>query len=640
MHEWLNKYSYFLICLLLASAICAVYWPVVNHEFVKYDDDTYVTDNRHVQQGLNSQALRWAFTTGHGSNWHPLTWLSHMLDCRLFGLYAGAHHLINVLFHIANTLILFGVLKKMTKMLWPSAFVAAVFALHPLHIESVAWVAERKDVLSTFFWLLTIWAYARYAEKPKVMRYLATLVLFALGLMAKPMLVTIPFVLLLLDYWPLQRLRFGNGDEGRQSVARLLLEKVPFVALSTVSCIVTFIVQQKGGAVPTMEALGLTGRFTNATVSYAAYIGKMFWPVDLAVLYPHPAGGIPMAKVIGCGALLLFLTACFLWLGLRRKYFAVGWLWYVGTLIPVIGIVQVGVQAMADRYTYVPMTGLLIIIAWAAFELAGKSRIAKTVLAILALTVLSACAAATSSQLKYWKDSTTLFSRTLDATRDNFIMHNNYGNLLKEMGNNEEAVKHFEASLRLRPKSPEIHNNIANALMKLDRAADAIDHYRQAIKYKSKFAVVHYNLAVALAAEGSSDEAIAEYRLAIDYKHDYHDAMYNLGFELSKKGQFQEAIDWYKKTIAVKPDHIIAHGQLGLALARLNKIDEAIEQFRIVLAARPEDIEMHCNIAILLERQGQTDQAIKHYRRALEINPTNPQAQNCLNALLSKKKTP
>ena len=663
MNEPFHKYWYLLICVLLISVTFAVYWPVVNHEFVKYDDDKYVTDNRQVKSGLSWQGVRWAFTTGHASNWHPVTWLSHMADCELFGLQAGTHHLTNLLLHIANTLLLFVVLKRMTGAMWASAFVAAVFGLHPLHVESVAWLAERKDVLSTFFLLLTMWAYAYYAERPKVSRYLLALVLFVLGIMAKPMLVTLPFVLLLLDYWPLERIQLGRQtDKGelqnaneqntveQKPIMHLLFEKGPFFVISAVSCVVTVFVQRIGGAVPTMEALGLKVRVGNAIVSYIGYIEKMLWPSGLAVLYPHPAGSLSMTKVMVCGLLLVLMSICFIYFGLRplprlasgdagasRRYLAVGWLWYIGTLVPVIGLVQVGVQAMADRYTYIPLTGLFIIIAWGAGELVAGWRYRRIVSALSAIVLLSGAIGCTRLQLRHWQNSITLFERTLDVTSKNWLIHNNYANILKQMGQVDKAIEHFHKSLRIRPKSAEIHNNLGSALDKLGRIDEAIEHYKKALKLKPKFSEAHYNLATALAKQGKSDEAIAEYREALRFKPRDVDTLNNLGFALAEQGNFNEAIEHYKSAIEVEPQNIIAHGRLGLALAAVGRLDEAMEEFRIVLRERPEDAEMHFNVGVLLDRQGKVSEAIKEYQQALEVNPDYTQASERLKAALEKK---
>ncbi|MHC4423964.1 MAG: tetratricopeptide repeat protein, partial [Planctomycetota bacterium] len=607
--------------------------------------------NRNVKSGLNWENIRWAFTKEHASNWHPLTWLSHMLDYQLFGSNAGAHHIINVVFHIANTLLLFVVLARMTGRLWASGFVAAVFGLHPLHVESVAWVAERKDVLSTFFWMLTMLAYARYAEKPKLARYLLTLLFFLLGLMAKPMLVTLPFVLLLLDYWPLERMQFSRvvgGDDlqvddtqntvGRTPILYLVLEKVPFLAFTVISSFVTFIVQRKGGAVPTMEALGLKSRFYNAIVSYISYIVKMIWPGKLGVLYPHPAGGLSMAKVVSCALLLMLVTVCFIYLTRWRRYPLVGWFWYVGTLVPVIGLVQVGVQARADRYTYITLTGLFIIIAWGLPELLRKWRYRRVTLAVSAGVVLAAAIGATSVQLRYWKNSITLFGHTLDVTDGNWLMHTNYAGVLREAGDIEESFKHLKKALKLKPDSAEVHTNIGNALSELDKLDDAIEHYRKAVSLEPEFGEGHYNLAVALAKKGETDEAIDEYRKAWRFDRWNLDALNNLAHLLDKKDQMEEAIRLYKKAITLEPNNIIAHGRFGLALAKVDRIDEAIAECLIVLKARPDDVEMYCNVGILLERQNKIDEAIRYYRQALEIKPNNAKARKCLQSALAKEK--
>ena len=645
MNKPSHKYWSLLICVFLILATLAVYWPVRNYEFVKYDDDTYVTDNRQVQSGLSWQSINWAFTTGHASNWHPVTWLSHIFDCQFFDTSSGAHHLTNLLFHIVNTLLLFGVLKRMTGALWPSAFVAAVFGLHPLHVESVAWIAERKDVLSTFFWMLTMWAYVRYAENPKLVRYLLTLVLFVLGLMAKPMLVTLPFVLILLDYWPLERIQLGHSQNSithsairRKPILHLIIEKVPFFWFSVVSCIITFFVQRSGGAVPGMEALGVKSRVSNAIVSYVGYIVQMIWPSRLAVLYPHPASGLSMVTVAVSVVLLVIVSICFIYLGRRHKFLTVGWLWYIGTLVPVIGLVQVGIQAMADRYTYIPLTGLFIIIAWGFGELLAKWRYRGIVSALTAAAVLSAATVCTRLQLRYWQNSVTLFEHTLDVTSGNWLIHNNYANLLRGLDRVDEAVEHFNRALQLKPNSAEVHNNMGNALVELGRTDEAIEHYRKALTVELDFSDGHYNLAIALAKLGKTDEAIAEYRQVLWLKPDNVDALSNIGFELAKQGDSEEAIKYYNKAIKLQPSNVIAHGRLGLVLAKQGRIEGAIKQFRIVLSARPDDVEMYCNLGILLEQQGKATEAIEQYRRALQINPDYTKAHNRLEAALVKQK--
>ena len=569
MMAFSNKKFRLPIFLTLALLTFVVYLPVRNHEFVRYDDDVYVTNNSEVQSGLSWQGVKWAFVTDHGANWHPLTWLSLMLDCELFGVKPGHLHLVNVLFHIANTLLFFIVFNRMTKALWQSAFVAALFALHPLHVESVAWIAERKDVLSTLFWLLTMLAYVRYVERSSAGRYILALVFFALGLLAKPMLVTLPFVLLLLDYWPLNRLNSKlvrrSPGEGGFSIRNSIIEKLPFFFLSILSSVITFLVQQKGGAVFATDIVPFDVRLANAICSYFVYIEKMFWPVRLAVLYPYSINGIPLVKVLLSAAILVLITVLVLYNYRRRKYLIVGWLWYLGTLVPVIGIVQVGVQAFADRYTYVPLTGLFIICAFASADLLKDIPFKKYILATSATIILLACTVFTTVQLIYWKDSGLLFERALAVTENNVHILNNYGNALGAMGRYEEATKVLEQAVRGLPDSYEIRNNYGKALQNLGKLDEAIEQYQIALKIEPTADFARYNLSVALAAKGN--------------------------------------------------------------------FDAAIEQCRIVLAARPNDAEMHTHLGSLLQNQGKLDQAIESYKKALQIDSNCQKARENLNAL-------
>jgi protein O-mannosyl-transferase len=477
MKEWFYNHRQLLISSAIAIITFAVYLPVRNFEFVRYDDDEYVRNNPVVQQGPTWQGIEWAFTTNHAANWHPLTWLSHMLDCRLFGNKPGLHHLVNVLFHIANTLLLFIIFNRMTKRLWPSAFIAALFALHPLHVESVAWVAERKDVLSTLFWLLTMLAYVRYTERPSILRYSFALLFFALGLMAKPMLVTLPFVLLLLDYWPLNR--FLNS---KFSIHNSFIEKIPFFAFAVLSCIITFLAQQTSGAVSQVDLMPMKIRIANAIFSYFIYIKKMFWPSNLAVLYPYRYEGIPVNEILISAIILILITILVLIYFRWYKYLLVGWFWYLGTLIPVIGLIQVGSQAYADRYTYVPLIGLFIIIAFGATELLRNIPHKKYILAVFAILVLLACAIVTSRQLKYWKNSNTLFDHALAVTNNNPNILNNYANVLAVQGNKEQARQYLAEAVRLIPDSFEMRMNYAKILNELGFNDQAIEQYKIALK--------------------------------------------------------------------------------------------------------------------------------------------------------------
>jgi tetratricopeptide (TPR) repeat protein len=554
----------------------------------------------------------------------------------------------------------------MTKGVWQSALIAGLFALHPLHVESVAWVAERKDVLSTLFWLLTMLAYVRYAECSSAGRYIAVLVLFAIGLLAKPMLVTLPFVLLLLDYWPL-----GRFSSPRLSVRGLLLEKLPLLILSIASSVVTFIFQQRGGAVIASNRLLLDERVLNAIVSYLAYLGKMLWPAGLAVLYPHPVNNIPVFRAVISGVVLILITIFFVYRARRYKYLLVGWLWYLGTLVPVIGIVQVGAQAMADRYTYVPLTGIFIIIAFGVTELLKEKPFRKIVLGALAGVSLLACAAVTSHQLKYWKDSLVLFEHTLKVGQSSPIMENNYANILSDLGRPGEAAAHLSEALKFLPNSPEIHNNYGNALREMGKLDEAIAQYKIVIKLNPDFTLAYYNLGLALAAKGDYEGAIEQYRLyagtavdvadihqglgaqlakkgkaddavsqfqkALIVKPDSAEVLSNFGFALAQSGKPKEAIEYYNKALAIDSNGVITHGRLALALAFVGRINEAIEQCRIVLAARPNDFEMYTNLGILLQNQGKLDEAIESYKKALQINPNFQKARESLDAALAQK---
>ncbi len=587
MAEHIRNYRLALLCFLLAVVTIGVYLPVRNHEFVRFDDDVYVTRNPHVQSGLTAQNIKWDFTTSHAANWHPLTWLSHQLDCSLFAGNAGAHHLVNVVFHVANTLLLFIVFGRMTNRFWPSAFVAALFALHPLHVESVAWVAERKDVLSTLFWLLTMLAYVRYTERPSVVRYLITLVLFALGLLAKPMLVTVPFVLLLLDFWPLDRV----GNPGF-SIRNLFLEKLPFVFLSAVSSVVTFIAQQKGGAMSDIYLVSFRERIANAIVSYLDYIGKMIWPARLAVLYPLPTGGIPTAKVVLYAIILVLIIVSLLYYSRRHKYLFVGWLWFLGTLVPVIGIVQVGTQAMADRYTYVPLTGLFIIIAFAAADLFEKIPFRKIILTTLAGAILLACAVVTSTQLRYWKNSLSLFEHTIAVTKDNYVIFNSYASVIGPLGRYEEAAKYLTEAVRIMPNFPEAHHNLGNALRNL----------------------------------GNFDQAIRHYNIALRLDPAYTSAHYGLGLALADKGDYDAAIEHYK--ICLGPDANLKRNA-GAAWTA--------DQLRNITRAGPDTPKLLSSIGSAYAQKGQYTQAVEYYKKALQIDPNFTKARDGLDAITQKQ---
>lgn len=550
------------ISLALIAINVVVYAPVRGYDFVTFDDPQYITGNPYIAGGLTWQGVWWALTTGYTSYWHPLTWLSHMLDIQLFGLNAGGHHVVSVLIHIATTLVLFGVLHRMTGARGRSAFVAALFAVHPLHVESVAWVAERKDVLSGLFWMLTLWAYVSYVHQPaplptshsplpapRLSRYLITLLLFALGLMAKPMLVTLPFVLLLLDFWPLRR-----------TPLPLLREKLPFFALAAASSIVTFLVQRNVGAVAELQTLPLQSRVANALVSYVAYIGDMLWPTRLAALYPYLP--LPVWKVAGASVALIAISILVFRAARRYPYLPVGWLWYLGTLVPVIGLIQVGGQSRADRFTYIPLIGLFIIVAWGIPELFARWQYRNIALPAAAGLVLLACAITARNQAAYWGNSVTLWEHTLEIAPLNYLAHNNLGVMLRDQGRPAEAIAHFTESLRIRPNSAEAHNNLGAALAEGARVDEAIPQYIEALRLRPEFADAHNNLGVALAEQGKTGEAIREFQESLRINPDQANTQSNLAVMLQNQGRTVEAVQHFEAALKLNPAHLEARRSL------------------------------------------------------------------------------
>jgi hypothetical protein len=525
-----NKNRPVLICLVLAITAFAVFYQVHSFEFITLDDPHYVFNNPNVQAGINLQTIKWALTTNTVGNWHPLTWFSHMLDGQLFKANPAGHHFTNLIFHIANTLLLFLVLKQMTNALWQSAFVAALFALHPLHVESVAWVSERKDVLSTFFWILTMWAYLRYVKQPRLAAYLLAAVFFALGLMSKPMLVTLPFVLLLLDYWPLERFK-------QRTIRQLILEKIPFFILSAASCVVTFFVQRSSGAVITLTTFPLKYRILNAVISYAAYIEKMFWPARLAFFYPHPGENVSLPYAVMSGLFLLAVTIVILLFKKKHRYLIAGWFWYIGTLVPVIGLAQVGSQAMADRYSYIPLIGLFIIVAWSLPELTAKLPYRKLILWPGSLVILSALTVCTYQQTSYWKDTITLCQHAISVTKDNFLANLSIAPQLLKRGQIEQAVQRYSEAVRIKPDDTISLNGLGVALCYAGKVDQAIVYYERSLLIQPRDADAHNNLGIALCWQGKFDLGIEHFKKALQIDPQLTDAKNNLFMAEQKKQQ-------------------------------------------------------------------------------------------------------
>ena len=599
------------VCLALAAAVIVAYWPVRNFSFVDFDDDKYVTDNPHVQDGLTLRGVVWAFRTGHFDNWHPLAWLSHMLDCQMFGLNAGAHHLSSVLIHAANSALLFLAFWRMTGARWRSGFVAALFALHPLHVESVAWVAERKDVLSTLFWMLTVGAYLRYVERPGRLRYLTALMLFALALMAKPMVVTLPCVLLLLDVWPLGRTRWAEPAEAGKSktlVGRLVMEKIPFFILAGASSVVILRLQHAGGEVTSLAELPMNVRVANALLSYVRYAGKMFWPDGLAPLYPFRSDW-SATQVVGAFVLLFAVTVIVARQLRARPFLPVGWFWYLGTLVPVIGIVQAGQQAMADRYTYVPLIGLFVIAAWVIPDRVVTTRSRRILVGAIAAALILPCAVVTSFQVKHWRDTVTLFRHAIRVTGGNDLMHTCLGMGLCREGKLEDGVAQFRRALELNPRYGNAHSNLGVALARLGRPDEALFHYREAVRLAPGYANGHNNLGVALARAGKAEEALAHFREALRLQPDFTKARNNLGTALVELGQTDEAIAHFQEAIRVFPRYAEAHHNLGVALAKQGKLDEAVRALTKALTLNPDSAAAQRDLSTVLTALGRTNEA-------------------------------
>ncbi len=587
------------ICIFLAVITFVVFGQTLGHEFVNYDDDFYVAHNPAALGGLSLKGIVWAFTHNVNDNWTPLTVISHMLDCQFYGLNPGGHHLTNILLHTAAAILLFLVLRRMTGFTWRGAFVAAVFAIHPLHVESVAWIAERRDVLSGLFFMLTLGAYASYVRHPwSLSRYLMVALMLALALMSKPMVVTLPFVLLLLDYWPLKRF---TQPGGRLIPWGLIVEKVLLLALSGAVCVATLFAQ-KG----TITPLPLSMRIGNALVSYVAYVGQMIYPADLAVYYPHPGSSLPLWEIVAAFILLLVISAGAIAIRRKRPWFLMGWLWYLGMLVPAIGLIQSGLRARADRYTYLPQIGLYLLLTWTAADLYAGWRYRRVVLGGSSTVILVALIFSARVQTSYWRNSESLWTHALACTSDNNIAHNNLGDALLKKGSVDEAIAHLQKALQIKPDYAEAHNNLGSA---------------------------H-------GMKGQMDEAISQFREAIRLKPDDADAYYNLGTALVRKGQMDEAISQFRETIRLRPDDAEAHYNLGTALGRKGQMDEAISQFREAIRLRPDYAEAHNNLGVALDKKGQTDEAISQFQKAIRLRPDYAEAHNNLARALEKKNAP
>ncbi len=623
-----RKITVFGVCVLLAVAVFLVFGQTFRYAFITWDDAVYVCQNPVVQKGLTWEGFRWALVYGNIGHWHPLTWLSHMLDCQLYGLNPGGHHLTNILFHTASAILLFLVLRRMTGCLWRSAFVAAVFAIHPLRAESVAWIAERKDVLSGFFFMLTLGAYASYVRRPPSMiRYGAVVLYFALGLLSKNMLVTTPFVLLLLDYWPLNRL----SPFSIQLLLRRVTEKIPLFALTVGSCVATALVPEQ----LTTGRLSIALRMENAVVSCVTYLWQMIYPTGLACVYPNPTTDLPLWQVAGAAGLLLALSGAAWTFRRTHPWLVVGWLWYLGMMVPVIGLVQISYYSHADRYTYLPQIGLYLAIVWTAGDLTFSWQHGRKLLSVAALGVIVALMVCAWKQTSYWRSDEILWEHALACTSGNYVAHNNLGYDLAHQGRLAEAIAHYQKALEINPDFAEADNNLGTALLNQGKLEEAAEYYHRAIEHDPDFAEAHNNLGLVLTKQGRPAEAIEEYRKAIELNLDRSEFYNNLGNLLSTKGQTSEAIEQFQIALKVEPDNTKVRYNLANILTAQGRWDEAIEQYQQALKEMPDSVHAHYQLGLLLQSRGRFSEAAAQLQKVLVLDPTHVLAHNNLAWLLA-----
>jgi tetratricopeptide (TPR) repeat protein len=616
------------VSLFLIAIVWFVFGQVSHFGFVNYDDDVYVTDNPMVQHGLTLKGLSWAFalTRGRIGHWHPLTWLSHMLDCQLYGMWAGGAHLTNLILHAATVVCLFLVLRNMTGALWRSAFVAAVWAIHPLRVESVAWIAERKDVLSGLFFVLVLGAYVRYIRNPSAPRYLLVALVFALGLLAKDMLVTVPCLLLLLDYWPLRRWESA-------AIPRLLVEKIPLFLLSAGSCMTTFLLSDHATERDLVPALLRT---ENALVSYVIYFWQTFWPADLAIPYVLRSTLFPIRELAGAITLLIVLSAAAVFWRKSRPWFFAGWFWFLGMLVPVIGLVQISYYAHADRYTYLPQIGLLIALTWTVADAGAEFRLPRWFFALFSLGLIAGLLLLARGQTSYWRDGQTLFTHSLACTEGNYLAFNNLGTALQEEGRLDDAIAFYQKALEVRPDYALALGNLGIALERSGRMDQAVGDFKRTLELDPDNVKVQNNFGLILSGSGRFDEAIAHYQKALESKPAYVEARYNLAIALEGKGEWDAAIAQLQNTLEIMPDFAPAHNNLGNALRRVNRLDEAIAHYRKAVESKPDYALAYANLGGALLQKGEGGEAIAAFQKALQIKPDDADARFDLGAALQR----
>ena len=627
-----------LTAIILVAVTVWVYAPIRSHQFLQLDDYAYVAGNARIQQGLTWTNAVWAMTAYENALWKPVTLISHMLDAQLFGLNPAGHLLTNLSLHVLSVIVLFCVLLQVTGSLWPSTLVAGLFALHPLNVESVAWVAERKNVLSTLFWMLSMWAYVRYVKRPDWLRYLGVMAALVLGLMSKPMLVTLPCALLLMDYWPLRRLP-AKWEGFRERLPGLVVEKLPlFVAVAIVSAI-TILAAQSRGDLADAGSLPLGARIGNTLVSYGLYLKKMVWPTDLAIFYPYPA-----ALGIGSVAVAtLLLAGISVWIWTRRlksPYLAVGWLWYLGTMFPVNGLLQSGGQAMADRYSYIPLIGVFVMIGWGAAEVVENRSGMKRWALGTGIGVLMVLAVVTRHHVGFWQDTTTLFERALQVTSNNYVAHNVLGLESRAKGESGKALEHFQEALRINPRYIRAHNNLGVVLLEQQRFEEAMGHFSQALEINPRSYEAHHNLGLALVQTGNLAKGIEYFYTTVELRPEFAQGYSDLATALQQTGRLDEALEHAREALRIDPNLVEAHNVLGIALFQKGRESESVQHFRKAVQIEPGFVAAHANMGSVLASRGQTEEAAEAFRRVLRLDPNNQAAQQRLKDLLEQMPSP
>lgn len=617
------------LVLVLAAGTAILYWPVIGHQFIGYDDNEYLVQNWHIHSGVTWRAISWAFGSGYASNWHPLTWVSHMLDWQLYGANPAGHHFTNLAIHAINSVLLFVLLQQMTRATWRSAFVAALFAWHPLHVESVAWAAERKDLLCAFFWILSLMTYTQYIRKKAVITesqrnpnlyYGLSLAFFALALMSKPMAVTLPCVLLLIDFWPLDRVSISTTAD-RQNLKVLILEKLPFFSFAVMASIITFKVQQAGGAVNSVANAPVALRLENAFVAYLRYVAKTIWPAHLAIPYPLDSH-LPMVSVLSAVLFFLVAGAAAFWLAKRAPYVMTGWFWFAGTLVPVIGIIQVGAQSMADRYTYIPSIGLFIVCVWGAVDLFSKApQTARNVLAGAGAMVLVACLVLARHQLGYWQNGETLFRHAIAVTDRNYLAYSSLSTSLQEEGRVDEAIQCAVEAVKIQPDFPEGHYNLGTLFLNTGKTDEAIEQFEMALRQNPRFVDAQNNLGKAYQTEGKLDEAAAHLAAAHSYSPNDPEILYNVGSVLLMQSKLPEAAACFSEALRINPEYADAHGNLGVIMMRMGRSEEGTLEFAEKVRLKPKDPDARLNYGLALLDQNRPAEAAAQFSEALRLQP-------------------